>query len=294
MITVYLSGGLGNQLFQWAFGEACAVRTGQPVQFDIRRCLKPSKRAVRRGLRLAELIPNLNLVQVPRLWESLVKKQALPFLPRWLEQDDLAPPDQFVPPAGGFHALGDFQSEAWFAAAIPQIRDKLQQGRSYWVENGGKNHDAPLSELIGVHVRRGDYLDLPEARLPIGSAYLHDALALLPPEMGVFLCSDDLDWAKAALAPTGRRIFTVPGGDRDDFFRLSSCCHHVISNSSFSWWSAWIDDDRQGHQVLAPIPWGGTLEGLAHGFAVRDRWLCPERWIRVARETSYSVDAPIA
>ena len=91
-----------------------------------------------------------------------------------------------------------------------------------------------------------------------------------------FVFSDDAEWARANL-PTGQTAhFIAPssdGRDYEDMHLMALCKHHIIANSSFSWWGAWLDP-RADKIVIAPSRWfrGANLD-------TRD--LIPTAWIRL-------------
>ena len=118
---------------------------------------------------------------------------------------------------------------------------------------------------VGVSVRRGDYLRLPHRHPFVGRGFLRRALEAFPEGTGYLVCSDDLPWCRRFFTPRrfpGRRFWFVEGmSPLRQLWAQSLCAHNVISNSSFSWWGAWLNA-TPGRRVLAPTRWFGPDCGL--------------------------------
>ena len=120
------------------------------------------------------------------------------------------------------------------------------------------------SEAVMLHIRRGDYVNSPSAAkfhgvLPL-SYYQQaiEALLLNQPNAHFFIFSDDLPWAKEAL-PKDLKITFVENSSKPDAAAqelqlMYECKHHIIANSSLSWWGAWLKKDCSG-LVFAPNRW---------------------------------------
>ena len=120
------------------------------------------------------------------------------------------------------------------------------------------------SEAVMLHIRRGDYVNSPSAAkfhgvLPL-SYYQQaiEALLLNQPNAHFFIFSDDLPWAKEAL-PKDLKITFVENSLQADAAAqelqlMYECQHHIIANSSLSWWGAWLKKDCGG-LVFAPNRW---------------------------------------
>ena len=104
-----------------------------------------------------------------------------------------------------------------------------------------------------MHVRRTDYLRNPHYTDLCSGSYYEQALAGLPAGTHFFVFSDDLAWCRERFG-SGRFDF-VDGLDEVGAMALMSACRaHVIANSSFSWWGAWLDP-RADKRVVAPARW---------------------------------------
>jgi len=157
---------------------------------------------------------------------------------------------------------GYFQTEKYFK----HIEDEVRQNFSF------KQHirdiaidKIPEDVCVSVHVRRGDYVVLSDFHPTLDLEYYHDALSNFPDHIPVFF-SDDINWCKEQFSHIPNAVFIEnedtlnlsAGKDSDisgyvDMCAMSFCNDHIIANSSFSWWGAWLG---QGN-VVAPKKWFG-------------------------------------
>lgn len=107
---------------------------------------------------------------------------------------------------------------------------------------------------VGMHVRRTDYLDYKDIFYICEEDYYQKAMSLFDPKThAILVFSDDMDWCQKHLQ--GENIFCCRGGKIfEDLCLMSRCDHLIISNSTFSWWPAWLA--RNPHkQVILPKRW---------------------------------------
>ena len=173
--------------------------------------------------------------------------------------------------------FGYFQSERWFEDEAAGVRAEF----AFRPEILGPCQAAiaPLGpQVIGLHVRRGDFVVKSESFPPCGADYYARALERMPAGLPVMVFSDDLDWCRAEPVFSGPRFTFSDGRSAShDLCLMSLCRHHVIANSSFSWWGAWLAGG-EGQLVVAPQRWFGET---GHTAALDTRDLVPERWARV-------------
>ena len=153
---------------------------------------------------------------------------------------------------------GYFQSERYFADVSAHVRTWFQLSaseasvakhiKSEWPEHPER--------MVAIHVRRGDYLQQTGALSKPGEgwalphSYYNNAVARLPSGLGVAVFSDDPEYARQVFAPMKPWVSVGNPGFRD-LHLMAACRYMVIANSSFSWWSAWLNPD-QHKVVLAP------------------------------------------
>jgi Glycosyl transferase family 11 len=129
-------------------------------------------------------------------------------------------------------------------------------------------------EAVSIHVRRGDYLSFPDHHPPCSLKYYQESMEWFP-QAEFLVFSDDPGWCLANLKAPNVRIVT--GQDPVQDMQLMSACTkgHIIANSSFSWWSSWLDPNPD-KVVIAPKAWFGPAKA---GWDTKD--LLPEGWARI-------------
>lgn len=153
---------------------------------------------------------------------------------------------------------GYFQSERYFDVQLVRSRFEMPEGAGRRLRS---DYADVLSRpgVTSIHVRRGDYLTLAHCHPFVGERYFRDCLARLPEANDFVVCSDDLPWCRdffPATFPDRRFVFSHETDPVSDMYLCSLCENHVMSNSSLSWWGAWLDN-RRGKRVLAPSLWFG-------------------------------------
>jgi hypothetical protein len=139
---------------------------------------------------------------------------------------------------------GYFQSEKYFV----DYKDELKAEFTLRNPKYPKKLD---DDYIGIHVRRGDYLNHPTIHPTCSMDYYEEALSLLP-DRPVKIFSDDHEWCAENFK--GSRFEISQRNFIEDFELLSKCNYQIIANSSFSWWAAWLSDSKK---VIAPSEWFG-------------------------------------
>lgn len=114
---------------------------------------------------------------------------------------------------------------------------------------------------MSLHVRRGDKVDVPTASgkyASLAPSWYATALEEISRRNGsigtVYVFSDDPEWCRSNLAPAYPTVVVEGNSAHDDLHLMSLCRHHVIANSTFSWWAAWLDP-RADKIVIAPATW---------------------------------------
>ena len=284
VIVVGLDGGIGNQLFQYAAARALALRLGVAVGLDTRwyagrtdryyaldrfaispAAVDPGTLPFRDGKRLGRLLSGFG----GRL--SVYRETGLAFDPAVLGLPD------------GTYLRGVFQSELYFADQEPALRRDLAIVDPPDADNRAVLAEIGASHAVSLHVRRGDYVSNPKIASVHGTVsedYYRRAAALIAERSGadprLFVFSDDPAWAQANLdLGFPMRVVDHNGADRasEDLRLMAACRHHVLANSSFSWWGAWLNPSAD-KIVVAPRPW-------FRDSALDDSTIVPERWIRL-------------
>ena len=165
--------------------------------------------------------------------------------------------------------LGFFQSERYFS----NIKDSIKEDFTFLpnilepVEEMAKQ----LNHPIALHVRRTDYLTNSENHANLPLDYYRSALAQFDDTRQVIVFSDDPKWCmEQEIFSNDRFIVSESEDNAIDMCLMTKCSGHIIANSSFSWWGAWLADSKK---VIAPSLWFGPNN---KDKTTRD--LIPERW----------------
>lgn len=148
--------------------------------------------------------------------------------------------------------FGYFQSEKYFK----HIEDDIKKDFSFdedLRENCKKFLNEP--EYISLHVRRGDYLNIQNYHPVQTCEYYEKSLQILPHDIPVIIFSDDVSWCKSQELFSSDRFLISENNSTDaDLCLMTLCDYHIIANSSFSWWGAWLANSKK---IIAPKNWFG-------------------------------------
>ena len=166
---------------------------------------------------------------------------------------------------------GFFQSEKYFKNIESEIREDFSFKDE--ILNPCKEMISSVGDAISLHIRRTDYLKNPN-HTELDIEYYISALEMFEPNIPVIIFSDDIDWCKEQKIFDSDRFMISESKDQYvDLCLMSLCKYHIIANSSFSWWGAWLSNSNK---VIAPIQWFGDNNSDKD---TKD--LIPERWTRV-------------
>ena len=149
---------------------------------------------------------------------------------------------------------GYFQSEKYFVDYREQILNEYQFNKS--ISNEAINVRSLTNKpVISVHVRCGDYMHQPQNHPVCSVEYYNEALKLLPDDLMLFIFSDDMEKASQIFKNLGRPMAFIDTKNKYiDMCVMSMCNYHIIANSSFSWWGAWLAKSKI---VVSPSQWFG-------------------------------------
>jgi len=273
MVIVQLQGGLGNQLFQYAAGRALALRTQTELRLDLGQLGDGAYRPYRLGIFDLEARP-ARRSEVPfefrqphrspfarRIFGRLPQRflEQIAVGPRVVRENSFAFDESVARATGDVYLVGFWQSPRYFEDAVHVIRSDLELSPQRVDVRASLAAEVSQHGTVSVHVRRGDYVSSP-LMSACSAAYYERALELLATRVvvrKVYVFSDDIEWARKELRLAAPTVFVSEsdaGSDIADFFLMSQCQHHVIANSSFSWWAAWLGRHLDGH-VVSPLRW---------------------------------------
>jgi len=269
LIVSKLCGGLGNQMFQYALGRRLSLDRDVPLMLRYANATSDTSRVYALGrFKIQAALASAAYMAWLQPWPRVMPRR-LAGLPRWpgraryvRENGFPFDPDVLNAPAPAC-LEGYWQSEKYFLDAAPRIRSDFQLAEPMTETRQEVARQITDSMAVSVHVRRGDYVANPVISAYHGSfgpdwyeaAMTRMADTVDNPQFFVF--SDDPAWARANLPQRWPIAFVEPQSDRRDFEDLhlmAACRHHIIANSSFSWWGAWLNP-RDDKRVIAPQRW---------------------------------------
>lgn len=278
MITVVIQGGLGNQMFQFAAAYALARTRGVDLQLDISSYARHSPHQGFELDRLFSIAPHARISATDFARRGRLGAYLERCLrgPRYTEPDFFAVQDLSILPMSVI-LDGFWQSERYFSAHADAIRALYQFVPAPQLDERLQVYtDRPL---VSLHVRRGDYYSAHSAALhgvPL-QAYYAQAIAffrgwLHHPRFMIF--SDDLNFAASTFQ--GEDFVIVDWNREQDSYRdmylMARCEGHILANSTFSWWGAWLNK-RVDKRVIAPRRWFAKDPQPQH--------LIPESWVLI-------------
>lgn len=273
MYVVRIWEGLGNQMFQYAMAKSLEYRTGQKVYLDINHAYKDSfaweGKHIGRDYMLdnfkitlepvqVEKMPAFSFLKQQTIWDKVIfylgTKMKCPI--GFLQDEDGMFHGEYFRRRGNYYVFGWFQQEAYFKdirkVLLKEFRPKEKIAVPAELLRILKNENT-----VSIHVRRGDYLKWGNA---CDSLYYHRAMEYMNQkvEKPIYLVfSDDMEWVRNNLPIQGEVVEISENynfKDYEELLIMSRCRHQIISNSTFSWWAAWLNQNDKKH-VVAPSKW---------------------------------------
>ena len=265
LVVIQLSGGMGNQMFQYALylqlkalGKNVKIddkteyegRNARPVRlsvFDAKyamptetemKCLTDSYldlfSKIRRKLTGRK---TTEYVEKSQLFDSVVLEKDRAYLVGWWQSEKY------------FVDIKDKVREAYTFKNI-ELSEKMQRYKEVMVN----------CNSVSVHIRRGDYLEADEVYGGICTEeYYEKAMKKMEEEIPgcrFFIFTNDVPWVKEHMM--GENVIVVEGNDEDagyiDMYLMTQCKHYILANSSFSWWGCYLNPSKN-KKVIAPKTW---------------------------------------
>lgn len=274
MIIVRLNGGLGNQLFQYAAGKSLSIINNDILKLDVADYYsKINQKQINRSLDITDFMITASQADSSETFRIKYPYGILSKITRNINQKffsryyvDWHP--QILRQKGDVYLDGYFQTEKYFFQNNNEILKEfiLKPDFSRGIEphlNVIKATRTPIS----LHIRRGDFSDNPKTRehhLVCDVNFYRRAISFMQekfPGLHLFIFSDDPGWVRENLLISVP--YTIVSADRgaenslrasQELVLISKCSHHILSNSSFSWWGAYLNKS-EAKIVLAPNIW---------------------------------------
>ncbi len=261
-----MQGGLGNQMFQYAAGLSAAHKLNTNLKMDL------------------SWFDNLKEVDTPRFYEidnfnikqdfiranqyyfinDSIKKRLLSngkvrlntYKEPHFEYDN-----NFKKIKNNTYLEGYFQTEEYFKYIRPEILKRFSVKHEPSTRSKEIIDMALKYESVSLHIRRGDYVTNQSASKfhgLMGEDYYNKAISIMNKKIKkpkYFIFSDEIDWVKKNFdLPKGSVLITHNKSGIEDMRIMIECRHNIIANSSFSWWGAWLGQNKD-KKVIAPKVW---------------------------------------
>ena len=290
MILTSFSGGLGNQLFQYCAALVISNNNPKLLISDLGFYqLQKKNKATPRDFKLdalgLEIHRTINLSQsriLRRFWhvrsilashikidwkyEEIHERESFQIDPRIIKKNGL------------IFLNGYWQCRNYPIDSIDYLKKTLFKHCVYTGKNQDIFQKSSDAVKVSIHIRRGDYS---KEALICTDKYFSDAIDLMKNKLGKvninwYVFSDDIKYAEFVISPLVNAFYVNKENTRsdiDDFTAMSSCQHHIISNSTFSWWAAFISKNSFKESVIiAPSRWWTNIP-------VSEILVYPEDWL---------------
>jgi hypothetical protein len=288
---VKITGGLGNQLFQYSFGKHLAQKLNTKVLFDI-QTNKSFKDFTPRKIELTFFECQIEIVSkkdkkkmkffsygiMERIERTIAKKYPHYFKTYFVEQatHEILNSNQLK---DNCYFDGYWQSYKYLVPIESILHNELKLKYPLQLKMNDFLNEITNSQSVSIHIRRSDYITIKQNfdRFGICSKkYYENAILYIKKYFAdpiFYIFSDDLDWVKENFIGS-QYIFITDNKPAEDLYLMSKCKHNIIANSTFSWWGAWLNQNPE-KIVIAPKQWykGKLNETLKD--------LIPPEWIRI-------------
>jgi hypothetical protein len=288
MIIVNLSGGLGNQLFQYAFGRFLSEKNNCKLKIDIssydnyewhKYSLKPfyinESFADKND---CDFLKGNNISFSDKIKRKLSNHNYL------CKELNLSFNTNYKHIKSPVYLEGYWQSDKYFNEIETIIRNEYKIKLLPSEVNQQILNKIVNENSISLHVRRGNFINIDYVNKIHGtcsSVYYKEAIQLLTSKVInpiFYIFSDDIEWARNNIIINHETIFVdINDSDNDyeDLRLMYSCKHHIIANSTFSWWGAWLNQSKD-KIVIAPKNWFSDTN-----MNNQTKELIPKEWIRL-------------
>ena len=285
-IIILLEGGLGNQMFQLAFGSIIAKKNNSILTIDRSNFVNNLNRKD-----YSFRVFGLDVFKIK--YYNYNKKSPFNIL-----FNKFCKNKTYTEPSFNFDSealklrrpiciKGYFQSYKYFEGYEDLVRNIFKFPKDkIGKENNELLNDIKKSHSVSIHIRRGDYVNNNKTNKVHGTCSLEYYINAIKnitdnnnDRFTLFFFSDDIDWVKEKFNNIDYNKTFVSNNTNDkswiDMFLMSSCNHNIIANSSFSFWGAWLNSNLN-KKVIAPKRWflDVELENQAKN-------IIPPQWIKI-------------
>jgi len=284
MIIVKLIGGLGNQMFQYAVGRRISLHYGFKLKLDLSSFEDGSKNITETPRDYALKYFNIKAgiaskLEIDKFKQNSIdiedlKKNDLTFVlnffkKKYIKENEFNFNSLILSIKNNVYIDGYWQSEDYFKDISNKIKKEISLKKEYLFDDKNILDKISGSNSISIHIRRGDYVGNSETNKFHGTcplSYYKNGIDYIvnntKEKPHLFIFSDDAEWVKNNLKGDFQITYVADYKlkDYEELIVMSKCKHNIIANSSFSWWGAWLNENKN-KIVVAPSRWF-AIEGL--------------------------------
>jgi len=232
IVSTRLMGGLGNMMYQIATSHSIALRDNKEIICDITEMQIPHKpytyytNNIFRNIKFSNSLTNLK-----NMGEGGFHYTPIPKI------------------NGNIKLVGHFQSEKYFIEHRDKILELFEIDNTTKTYLSEKYGDIINQDTCSIHIRRGDYLGLPNYHPTQSIEYYKEAIQIIGEEKHFLVFSDDIEWCKQRDIGD---LYSTNTNQYQDLYEMTLCSGSIITNSSFSWWGAYLTPKQK---IIAPKKW---------------------------------------
>jgi hypothetical protein len=293
MIVVKIFGGLGNQLFQYAFGRRLALERNTELYFDLstynqsfdssftKRDFEMDVFDINGKIADAKILSHFSQSKFNKLLNEFIIRSPFVKSANYLREPHFHFYDNALRVSNKVYVNGYWQSEKYFSSIRNQLLTELiptseLSTESQLIYDDIKNHNA-----VSLHIRRGDYINETNQSIyhVCSLDYYSKAVDYICSKVAqpkFYIFSDDVEWVKSNLNINQQIHYLEHNKGKNsyqDLILMSKCNHNIIANSSFSWWGAWLNQ-HENKIVISPEKWFKSN-------SKKTQDLIPSKWIQL-------------
>ena len=264
-MTQRIAGGLGNQLFEYAFAYSLAKEQDAELVLDLSNYTEGAFRDLGLDYFKLDSYDSFRLKLGNSFLNKLYRRFRIGMSTKVLNEYDISPEMDWRS-MNNVYLTGVFASHKYFEKYEDDIRRQYQLNIKLSEEARSRISDIKTKKnSVAVHIRRGDYVSVNRSTLSM--EYFENAMKKMEKLLGscefVFFC-EDITWVQNWFGDKGNYTYMNPGvTDIEEFYIMQQCENIITADSTFSWWAAWLNRNdkktvivpRSGNQDYYPNDW---------------------------------------
>jgi len=276
MVITKISGGLGNQMFQYAIAKSIAIKNNDKFSLDV--SFYPKQTLRKYELNLFNIEEDLQNAE--NIFDKIKRKLGFISKEYFIEKEIAVFDKEVFDYKDKIILDGYWQNEKYFKDIKDEIVKDFIPKNS--ISDEAKEYLRLIKSLMSVslHIRRGDYVQDNTTNINhgiCGIEYYKEAIKYFENKytnITFFIFSDDIAWCKENFEFIDNKVFVDNTKSAiDDLELMKNCKYNIIANSTFSWWGAWLNDNKN-KVVVSPKQWFTKKEW-------QDKNIACDDWIKI-------------